>query len=45
LCCVVVCCVVEGKVEGGILSETIIAAGMRDSGKEGKECGKVIKTR
>ena len=34
-----------GKVEGEILSETIIARGVRDSGKEGKGCGLIGKTR
>ena len=37
--------VVEGKVEWrGSLSETIKGTGMRESRKEGKECGKVGKT-
>jgi hypothetical protein len=37
------CC--GGENRRGRLSETIKAAGMRESRKEGMECGKVIKTR
>ena len=46
-CCLVfiVWFAVEGKVEWrGRLSETIKGTGMRESRKEGRECGKVGKT-
>jgi hypothetical protein len=43
--CVVLWFVVEGKISVEGLSETIKAARMRESGKEGRECGEVIKAR